>query len=350
MEYYQSRNRQQACRDTCPHPQREEIDNLQLDKHNKKETFRSDVSKQIESKKYATMSKSDPRLFLKINVSYENVECQPKEGSELRKLILWCHPDLQIMLRRQGLRAFVDGTFRCVPRPFTQCLILMIMDDETDLFIPVVYCLVDNKSQWTYWHFFHYVLVVTETRFYPKTVTCDFEKPLIRAIKEQFPQTVIVGCLFHFKQALRRKLEKLRMPQDTILAAMKRGQLDILTTIDRREIEPTLRHMQKRLAKGVVAEKWNDFFKYFNRVWMTDYDIETWNISKALDDSIDMRHRTNNALESFNAQINREFSSAHPNVFNFINVIKRISEEKLAEIKNIKDGTSRRPVRSTDNK
>jgi hypothetical protein len=46
------------------------------------------------------------------------------------------------------------------------------------------------------------------------TITCDFKKGLINAVKEQFPEGKIVLCDFYFKQALRRKLTSLKIRGD----------------------------------------------------------------------------------------------------------------------------------------
>jgi hypothetical protein len=38
------------------------------------------------------------------------------------------------------------------------------------------------------------------------TITTDFEKALLKAVKKVFPNAEYIGCQFHFKQAVRRKL------------------------------------------------------------------------------------------------------------------------------------------------
>ena len=40
---------------------------------------------------------------------------------------------------------------------------------------------------------------------------------------------------------------------------------------------------------------------------------------------IDIRNRTNNALERFNRTLNTEFGNAHHNMFHFVKVIKKVS-------------------------
>ena len=38
------------------------------------------------------------------------------------------------------------------------------------------------------------------------TITTDLEKALLKAVKKVFPNAENIGCQFHFKQAVRRKL------------------------------------------------------------------------------------------------------------------------------------------------
>jgi hypothetical protein len=128
------------------------------------------------------VDKADQRCFLKFNFLYELPNENKKDKNHFHRILLWAHPNLLFMLRHQGIHTYVDATFHSVPRPFTQCIVLMVSDDETDLFVPIVYLLVDAKAAWTYWNFFNLVLIMTETKFDPSMITCDFEKALMQSI------------------------------------------------------------------------------------------------------------------------------------------------------------------------
>ena len=43
----------------------------------------------------------------------------------------------------------------------------------------------------------------------PQTIHCDFEKGAIKAIKLHFPNAKIVGCHFHFTNAINKKVGEL---------------------------------------------------------------------------------------------------------------------------------------------
>ena len=42
---------------------------------------------------------------------------------------------------------------------------------------------------------------------FPKKVILDFEIAVWKALKTVFPETKLQGCLFHFKQAIYRKIQ-----------------------------------------------------------------------------------------------------------------------------------------------
>jgi hypothetical protein len=298
----------------------------------------------LQTNRYARVSDSDSRLFLRFHFSYEIAD--KKHVGRLCKLLMWAHPDLLPILRRRGIPCFLDGTFRSVPQPFQQCLILMAFDDETELYVPIVFALVENKSSWTYWHFIHLVIVATECKFEPVTMMTDFERPMITAIKEQMPRTTHLGCFFHFKDAMRRKLKKLQVPEDQINKAMQRGMLDSLTLVDHSLVAKTLQDLCDSVSVGQHVEKWEQFAHYFMSVWCARFPFESWNASGDADKTLRIGNRTNNALESFNRQLNAEFASPHPNIFHFVDVIRGMSCRIVRTLLDIRSGNSQRPVRA----
>ncbi len=52
------------------------------------------------------------------------------------------------------------------------------------------------------------------------------------------PGVDLIGCLFHWKQAIRRKLIKLGMPENEVGFAMRKGVLDLLTIMPKDEVHP----------------------------------------------------------------------------------------------------------------
>lgn len=105
----------------------------------------------------------------------------------------------------------------------------MVRDAGTNLFIPVFYVLMSGKTEWEYWSVFNEILIATELQLKPSFIHCDFEKGLIKALKDQFGMdgAKIVGCFFHFKQAILRKLLKLEIPKEEREIAIAPGTMKI---------------------------------------------------------------------------------------------------------------------------
>ncbi|DBA02855.1 TPA: hypothetical protein N0F65_006645 [Lagenidium giganteum] len=82
----------------------------------------------------------------------------------------------------------------------------MVHDRGHDLYVPCMYFLADGQ-----------------------TVVCDFAQGMMNAIRDELPNTGIVGCLFHWKQALRRKMASLGISRQHISVAMAPGNMGLLT-------------------------------------------------------------------------------------------------------------------------
>ena len=149
---------------------------------------------------------------------------------------------------------------------------------------------------------------MSQHRLEPETVTCDFEKGLMKAIDQQFPRGKINGCLFHWKQAIRRKMLSLKIDQEYVGHAMTKNCIDILTIIPRDEILvkgiPYVRSILEAEDLNLSSDdcvKWDVFWIYFKSFWCSSLEfIATWNIKDVDDKNRKMQNRTNNALESYN--------------------------------------------------
>ena len=162
------------------------------------------------------------------------------------------------------------------------------------------------KNQWDYWDAIHLAIRMAECKIDPVSVCCDFEKALINAVQEQFRRVPIIGCLFHWKQTIRRRMiSKLKMNEDQVRAAMAPNMLDTLTIIPRDEIlTKGIAYVKEQLKAHVTTEEdkslWNDFWNgYFIKFWCSSEEfIATWNINDG-GDYYDVHNRTNNVIERY---------------------------------------------------
>ena len=148
------------------------------------------------------------------------------------------NPGLFGSLSGKGFELYIDGMFKIMPDPFYQCLIIMAFDETLGVYVPVLYILMNAKPHWLDWHAFHWFIIAMKCRLDPFSVTCDFEKTLHNAVREQFKHVLLNGCLFHWKQAIMRKMKAkyIGIRDEKVSMAMTKSVMYILTIIPRGEI------------------------------------------------------------------------------------------------------------------
>lgn len=126
------------------------------------------------------------------------------------------------------------------------------------------------------------------------------------------------GCLFHFKQAIKRKMEDLKLHNDIIEYTLNDNSLDMLCIIPIDEIlTKGINFVRSNLDEFVLKEdenKWEEFWKYFIKFWCSDKQfMNTWNIHiKESEFFYELQNRTNNALENYNKKMNKAFMGTKP--------------------------------------
>ncbi|KAE9037956.1 hypothetical protein PR002_g6280 [Phytophthora rubi] len=229
----------------------------------------------IESESLCDVRNSPGLIFFQFHFTYYEEEV-------LHRVIGWAHPQLVDRMRQQQTSIFFDATYRCVPVQFYQLVIIMMYDNISDVYLPVFYVLTTGKTTDVYEHLLHFVFIATKRKLKPAHAACDFEYAMIKAVKNQFPETRIIGCLFHFKQAIRRKMLKLHISEEEVYLAMREGSFDRLTVIPRSDItgqgKRDVRARLKRdcLAAGISYSKeiWKRFWKYFENTWIKKFKPE----------------------------------------------------------------------------
>ncbi|GMF58786.1 unnamed protein product [Phytophthora fragariaefolia] len=105
----------------------------------------------------------------------------------------------------------------------------MVYDRASGLNIPVFYVLSTSRSADAYWDMMHFVRQAIYQQLSPAEVVWDFEVALVEVVQTQFRGAIVLGCLFHLKQALRRVMKRYAIPDAECTIAMTRGVIDILT-------------------------------------------------------------------------------------------------------------------------
>jgi hypothetical protein len=216
------------------------------------------------------------------------------------------------LLRANG-PVYIDGTFAVTPNAFSQTIIIMVFDVATSCYIPCIYALLTGKNEWLYLRLLHEVIMQLDYQWEPSSITCDFEMALIKAVKQEFPSTILHGCYFHWTQALFKKLVKFgigREESKNMVYEMK-----FMTALNDIDIKLAIEF----LAIKHTSINYTRFFNYFESTWTSKYPSSLWTFS--LIDSISSA-RTNNALERYNRQLKEQFACPHPSIIAFLQVIK----------------------------
>lgn len=232
-----------------------------------------------------------------------------------QEFAIWAS-DFALSILRMNREVFIDATFRITPAPFAQCLIVMAYDPTTNTYVPTVWALMTSKSEDMYCAVIHEIIVLLKYSWEPKTIVADFEKSLQNAIRYEFKKSKLVGCYFHFRQAIQRKINKYKINCDQ--ANLCLNLLKTLVTCDISTINQNIEIIKNdpRLADP----DWIPFWNYFSKTWIKTFPPSLWCNSKT--DSEGILSRTNNCLERYNRRIGEKFQNAHPNIYSFIAAIK----------------------------
>lgn len=292
-----------------------------------------------------SVSDTDERFFMQFNLL---VPIDGPKGQEFTKIIGWGNPDLIHLVKAGKVHLFCDMTFKIVPKGFSQVLIVMIYSQGEKTYVPIFYVLLQSKAELAYYHALQMVICACNWELDPKSITCDFEVTFINALRTQFRGVDIVGCFFHFKQALRRKLKKFRIDPLVISSLMNDdGLINILTIVPVSEILiKAIPYIRAHFPEGAYKDAFNQFWSYFEKTWMNRYDPASWNISHLLKDAEgreNLINRTNNPLERFNRRLN-DLGLVHPSMVQFVSAIKTVSAEYVEDIALIRRNVSKKPV------
>ncbi|KAL3117545.1 hypothetical protein niasHT_002862 [Heterodera trifolii] len=110
-------------------------------------------------------------------------------------------------LRQFNVEVAINGTFDTAPRGIAQLYTMSVIIDHSA--VPVVYGLMPNKELGSYTSFFETIRNRIGNNWFPTRIMSDFELAAMNAAGIVFPNSVRTGCLFHFGQALYRRVQRL---------------------------------------------------------------------------------------------------------------------------------------------
>ncbi|XP_029347961.1 uncharacterized protein LOC107885321 [Acyrthosiphon pisum] len=116
-----------------------------------------------------------------------------------------------IAMFREELRAVTyagcDGTFKTTPsspKPFRRGSLMTFPIVYKNVSFPVVYALLSMATEQTYTSFFRVVRNMLPLDYDGLTIITDYERGLMNAVQEVFPESRLQCCWFHFCQSIVR--------------------------------------------------------------------------------------------------------------------------------------------------
>ncbi|XP_048258319.1 uncharacterized protein LOC125383665 [Haliotis rufescens] len=150
----------------------------------------------------------------------------------------------------------------------------------------------------------------------------------ICAVKVVFLTADVKGCFFHYCQAIWRKV------QDLGLAVAYREDPEVCKWIRRAAGLPLL-------PQNKIQDTWIDVMDntpdVLRAVAFNDYIVTTWVDHGARFPLPLWNHhgitgpRTNNSLEGFHNRLNRGLPHQHPNIYRFVEVVRKVEQAERAK-------------------
>lgn len=179
------------------------------------------------------------------------------------------------------------------------------------------FVLMSNKKKGLYKKLFKFLR--DEYFVEPRRLTSDYELAMRSAASRVWPNVLMSGCAFHYRQALRRKF--LKIFDSNVRSERRRDCRIIMRMFYNIQMLPAdkmqmgfsaTKRQQQRYDLNEQFEAFND---YFLNYWLQKITPENFTMHQ-------VEHRTNNFNESFNAKMSRELCK-HPNIYDFLDFMKK---------------------------
>lgn len=172
-------------------------------------------------------------------------------------------------------------------------------------------------------------------RFKHAVFSTDYEAAIIGAIQEVFPRSDLAGCLFHLVRNLKKAICDANL--------MQRYKNDPLFAADAKLITSIAFLPICDISLGIIAletylppelQPVLDWFitNYTGRLRMDGmrnqprFDPAIWSVHRRV---LERGDRTNNYAEAAHKKLQRAFSCSHPNIWRFIDTLRK--EQKLID-------------------
>lgn len=250
--------------------------------------------------------------------------------------------DEQLRALQSADTIYMDGTFSACPALWDQVYIIHARSGMTSY--ALLYALLPNRQADTYARLFAKIKEKVQERLNltldPAKIQTDFELAAIRAVEREFPNAEIKGCYFHFCQALWRKVQDLgiavRYREEPLVQQWIRRAAG-LALLPLNKVQDAWLETMEETPDVARAEEFNDYMVVNWVDYEARFTMSIWNHFETTGP------RTNNNLEGFHNRLNRSLPHNHPNIYRFVEVIKKIETADRAKLRQIDFGAALPP-------
>lgn len=217
----------------------------------------------------------------------------------------------------------LDGTFDSCPQFFYQLFTIHIF--KNGHYAPLVWAILPSKLEDVYRMLFEKLVNVcrdVDIVFRPKVIVADFEVAIRSAAKKTWEDVQIVGCRFHLGQAWYRKIQECGLStvyQDHDSEISKWLSLNFgLPFLQSNDVADCF--VVDVLPLMPVDRRVFLFAEYLLQYYI--FDESLFPPSQWAEATLDSQ-RTTNACEAFHSSFAKNFSSPRPNIFVFLEAIKK---------------------------
>ena len=233
-----------------------------------------------------------------------------------------------------------DGTFFIVPKLFGQLFIISCK--KSSRYLPVFFVLMKDRKNESY---IASILKIRELvpNFQPLHAISDFERASMNAMKAVFPQIIITGCLFHYKQAIFRKLGNLHLSNYFLKNRIANSYFKLFMGIGflpQENIINAFNYLKLvRIGNTAHQENINKFIDYFERTWIPQIHLLSYYDANIL---------TNNFSETFNKRLKSSIGVHHANPWSFLEKLNNIIIDLELDSNRIDNGLQTTRQRNPD--
>ena len=264
-----------------------------------------------------------PDGFLKSDVS----------SNGKRHLIFATRQQLQQLVKSKNW--YVDGTFKLCRQPFSQLFTInaFVRSSEQAKQVPLLFALMSGRRQCDYRAVLQAAIDLLPSPPEVRSITLDFETALWNMFRDLLPSVSLKGCLFHWTQALWRKVQELGLepPYRNDSRTYKYiRKLMALPFLPAARILPEF----QRLKDGARTASLEALVQYVENNWIssTVWPPAAWSVYM-------LPIRTNNDVEGWHNSLNRRANNrVHLPFYLLVELLHQEARLVSIQIKLVSDG------------